>query len=121
MKSLEDLKKLRDKAVKNVDMRLKENGMRIAVGMATCGIAAGARPILNRFVEVVGEKNLKDVIVTQVGCIGECAFEPIVEIFDKNGTKTTYCQVTEKMVDEIIEEHVLNDRRIDKYMLSEKK
>jgi len=94
MKSLEDLKKLRDTAKKNMEMRYQIGGTRIQVGMATCGIAAGARPVLNKFIEVVAEHNLPNVVITQVGCMGECAFEPIVEIVENDGTKTIYAKVS---------------------------
>ncbi|XMB86872.1 (2Fe-2S) ferredoxin domain-containing protein [Mycoplasmatota bacterium WC44] len=118
MKSLEELKKLRDKVIKQVDMRQTKDGYRIAVGMATCGISSGARPILNAFVEQVSEKNLGNVIVTQVGCIGKCALEPMVEVFDHDGGKTTYCKLTPEDVKTIIEEHVINGNVVKKLEIS---
>ncbi len=117
MKSLEDLKKLRDTAKKNMEMRYQIGGTRIQVGMATCGIAAGARPVLNKFIEIVGEHNLPNVVITQVGCMGECAFEPIVEIVESDGTKTIYAKVSERMVSEIVEEHLVAGKRLERYML----
>jgi NADP-reducing hydrogenase subunit HndB len=118
MKTLEDLKKLRDQSLKNMEMRDLIKGTRIQVGMGTCGIAAGARPVLNKFVEQVATHNLNNVVITQVGCMGECAFEPIVEVIEFDGTKTTYCKVSERMAEEIIEEHLINGKRIDRFMLS---
>ncbi len=118
MKSLEELKKLRDEAKKNMDMRLTKNGYRVAIGMATCGIASGAREIMNKFLEEVSNHNLSNVKVTQVGCIGECTFEPIVEVIDDKGISTIYCLVTEKKVEEIVQEHLINGRRIERYLLS---
>lgn len=118
MKTLEDLKKLRDESLKTMEMRYLRNGVRIQVGMGTCGIAAGARPVLQKFVEETSSHNMNNVIITQVGCMGECAFEPIVEIIEQDGTKTTYCKVSERMVYEIVEEHLINGRRLDRYMLS---
>ncbi len=118
MKSLEDLKKLRDESLKKMEMRYVKNGTRIQVGMGTCGIAAGARPVLNRFIEEIADHNLNNIVITQVGCQGECAFEPIVEIVEQDGTKTTYCKVNERMVPEIVEEHLINAHRIERYMLS---
>lgn len=117
MKSLEDLKKLRDQAIKTMDMRYQNGGTRIQIGMATCGIAAGARPVMNKFLEEISARNLKDVIVTQVGCMGECAFEPIVEIVEQDGTRTIYAKVSERMVAEIVEEHLIAGKRLDRYML----
>jgi NADP-reducing hydrogenase subunit HndB len=118
MKTLEDLKKMRDESLKAMEMRYLRNGVRIQVGMGTCGIAAGARPVLQKFIEETSSHNLNNVIITQVGCMGECAFEPIVEIIEQDGTKTTYCKVSERMVYEIVEEHLINGRRLDRYMLS---
>ena len=119
MKSLEDLKKLRDQSLKNIEMRyMAGGGTRIQVGMGTCGIAAGARPVLNKFIEEIANHNLKNVVVTQVGCMGECAFEPIVEVIEHNGQKTTYAKVSARMAEEIVEEHLINGKRLYSYMLS---
>lgn len=118
MKTLEELKQLRDKVAKQVDMRLTKNGYRIAVGMGTCGIASGARPILNEFVEVVGGKDIKNAIVTQVGCIGKCVLEPMVEVFDHDGGKTTYCKVTLDAVLKIVEEHIMNGNIVKEFEIS---
>ena len=117
MKSLEDLKKLRDESLKNIEMRYAKGLRRIQVGMGTCGIAAGARPVLTKLIEVVDHHNLKDVIVTQVGCMGECAYEPIIEIIDEDGTNTIYCQVYEDKVEEIVTSHLLNHQVLEKYVL----
>ena len=118
MKSLEDLKKLRDQSLKNMNMRYQTGGTRIQIGMGTCGIAAGARPVMHKFLEEISNKNLKNVTVTQVGCMGECAFEPIVEILEQNGNSTIYCLVSERMVAEIVEEHVMGGKRLERYLLS---
>jgi len=118
MKSLEDLKKLRDQSLKNMEMRYMVGGTRIQVGMGTCGIAAGARPVLNSFIEEIANHNLSNVVITQVGCMGECAFEPIVEVIEHDGTRTVYCKVNERMVSEIVEEHLINGKRLNSYLLS---
>lgn len=112
MKSLSELAALRDKMKKAVAMRENQSDIRVAVGMATCGIAAGARPLLNAFVEaVVGEK----VVVTQTGCIGLCEQEPVVEVFEKGKDKVTYVKVTPDMVAEIVEKHLKNGQVVEKY------
>jgi len=118
MKSLEDLRKLRDEAKRNMNMRYVKGGVRIQVGMGTCGIAAGAGKAYNKFLEEIQENDLKNIFITQVGCMGECAFEPIVEIIEENGTHSIYCQVTERMVEEIVEEHLMGGRPIERYLLS---
>lgn len=110
MKSLEDLKKIRDAAAKNLNIRSNKGGKRIVVGMATCGISSGARPVLNAFVEEVTKRNLKDVIVTQTGCMGECHYEPIVQVFEEDNKTTIYALVHLEDVNQIIEEHIIGGK-----------
>lgn len=105
MKSLAELQKLREESKKKIEMRDGLGDYRIVVGMATCGIAAGARPVLNTLIEEVSKHNYS-CVVTQTGCIGMCTLEPIVEIFDKENIKTTYVLVDSKKAVEILEEHV---------------
>ena len=117
MKSLEDLKRIREQAAKKMSIRDEKDGYRVVVGMATCGITAGARPVLNRIVELVAEKDLSNVTVTQVGCIGECALEPIVEVYDPSGTRSTYCLVDPKKAEKIIEQHVIGGKVCEEYLI----
>lgn len=115
MKSLEDLKKIRDAAKNNMAMRSDEQQKyRVVVGMATCGIAAGARPVLNALVEEVAKQQLPATVL-QTGCIGMCTLEPIVEVFDRNDNKTTYVLVNADKAKEIAEKHLKNDEIIDEY------
>lgn len=107
MKSLAELKKIREEAASKINLRDKKDGFRIVVGMATCGITAGARPVLGAFVDQVAAKNLNNVTVTQVGCLGECALEPVVEVFDAQGNRTTYAEVSVADVKKILEQHVI--------------
>lgn len=121
MKSLDDLKKIRDAAQRKVTMRGKNEGVRILVGMATCGISAGARPVMTKLVEEITEKDILDVTVTPVGCIGECAIEPIVEVLEGD-KRTTYCRVDVDVAERIINEHIIGgnvvqDNLIGKYRL----
>lgn len=118
MKSLEDLKKIREEAAKKMSMRNQKDGYRVVVGMATCGITAGARPVLNALVEEVAKRNLENVTVTQVGCIGECALEPIVEVFDTEGNRTTYCKVKASDAEKIISQHVINGQPVQELLIS---
>ncbi len=118
MKTLKELNNLREQSYKKMYMYGMANGVRVQVGYGTCGIAAGAKPVYDAFVEEVNALNLNNVEVTQVGCMGECAFEPIVEIVESNGSKTIYCLVTDRIASEIIEEHIVKGNRIDKYLLS---
>lgn len=117
MKSLADLKKMRDESLKHIEMRFNKGTKRIQVGMGTCGIAAGARPILNQIIEEIDAKNLKNIIVTQVGCMGECAYEPIVEVIDQDGNHTIYCEVTIDKIKEIMQSHLVDGQVIESYVL----
>ena len=116
MKSLADLKKIRDAAQKKVNMRGKNDGTRVLVGMATCGISAGARPVMNKFVDEIAKRSLDTVTVTPVGCIGECAIEPIVEVL-QGEDRTTYCRVDEKAVERIIVEHIIGGKPVTDYVI----
>jgi len=116
MKSLDDLKKIRDAAQRKVTMRGKNEGMRILVGMATCGISAGARPVMNKLVEEITERDIKDVTVTPVGCIGECAIEPIVEVLEGE-KRTTYCRVDVEVAERIINEHIIGGKVVQENLI----
>lgn len=117
MKSIAELNALRDK-MRNVSSAREaaDNAdTRIVVGMATCGIAAGARPVMNKFVEEVANRNLANVKVVQTGCIGMCRLEPIVEVFVPGKEKVTYIKVKEDMVSRIITDHIVNGNVVTEY------
>lgn len=114
MKSLEELKAIRDKARANVNVRGdNSDDIRIVVGMATCGIAAGARPVLNAFTEEIARRGLENVVVTQTGCIGVCQFEPVVEVYVPGKEKVTYVKMTPDKVPSIVTEHIVNGRVVE--------
>lgn len=118
MKSLEELAKIRERMQNKVILREGQASTRVAVGMATCGIAAGARPVLNAFVEEVANQNLGDkVTVSQTGCIGMCRFEPIVEVFEGDKERVTYVKVTPEMAKEIVEKHLKGGKPIAEYTI----
>lgn len=118
MKTLEELQAMRDEMKSQIGTRREgKYRVRIVVGMATCGIAAGARPVLAACADEVSKRNLTDVIVTQTGCIGICQFEPVVEVYDENGTKTTYVHVTPEKVPKIIAQHVVNGNPVVEYTI----
>jgi NADP-reducing hydrogenase subunit HndB len=110
MKSLAELEQIRKKTLDQIKMRTNKDGIRIVVGMATCGIAAGARPVMNRFVEEIGKRKLSDVSVSMTGCIGVCKLEPIVEVINADGTKVTYVKMTPEKASRVIAEHIVNGR-----------
>ena len=97
-------------------MRGKNDGTRILVGMATCGISAGARPVMNKFVEEIASRDLQKITVTPVGCIGECAIEPIVEVL-VGEDRVTYCRVTEEVVERIINEHIVGGKVVSDHVI----
>ena len=116
MKSLEELAALRERMKNNVALRQDNStATRVVVGMATCGIAAGARPVLTAFVEEVNRRGLKDVVVTQAGCIGMCKLEPIVEVFQPGKEKVTYVKMTPEKVSRIVTEHLVNGSPVTEY------
>ena len=118
MKSLQELAAIRDRMKNIVKTReADENNIRIAVGMATCGIAAGARPVLNAFLEEVAKRELKNVTVSQTGCIGVCRLEPIVEVYVPGQEKVTYVKMTPDKVASIVSEHLVNGRVVTEYTI----
>ena len=119
MKSLEELKAIREKMQGQVGFRSEnEDGTRIVVGMATCGIASGARPVLNELVKQVNDRNLSDVAVTQTGCIGLCQYEPIVEVYKPGEEKVTYVKMTADKAVEVLEKHVIGGTVVEDYTLN---
>ena len=110
MKSLAELEAIRNNTLDQIKMRKNKDGIRVVVGMATCGIAAGARPVMNALVEELGKRKLSDVSVTMTGCIGVCRLEPIVEIFDADGSKVTYVKMDAEKAARVVAEHIVNGR-----------
>ena len=122
MKSLAELAAIREKMQNKVLIREGVNATRIVVGMATCGIAAGARPVLNAFVEEVNNENLADTVtVTQTGCIGICQYEPVVEIFESGKEKVTYIKMTPDKAKEVVEKHIKGGNVVTEYTISNAK
>ena len=118
MKSLEELKEIRDRVQNQMGVRNEEGAqMRIVVGMATCGIASGARPVLNTLADMVNEKGLQDVVVTQTGCIGLCQNEPIVEIYEPGREKVTYVKMNPEKAKAVFEQHIERGLIVSKYTL----
>lgn len=119
MKTLAELQAIRDKARMQMKMRGGDNreAVRVVVGMATCGISAGARPVLNAFVNEIEKRHLENVVVTQTGCIGMCQFEPIVEVMAPGKEKVTYAKVTADKVARIVAEHLVNGNPVMEYTI----
>ncbi len=107
MKSLSELEQIKKKAQLDMSAR-NQSGKRIVVGMATCGIAAGARPVMATLVEELHTRNISDVSVTMTGCLGLCRLEPIVEVIDAEGNKVTYVKMDANKAKRVIAEHIIN-------------
>ncbi|MCD7928296.1 MAG: (2Fe-2S) ferredoxin domain-containing protein [Oscillospiraceae bacterium] len=118
MKSLAELQTIRERMKKQMDIQGADDGrIRVVVGMATCGIAAGARPVLEAFQEEVKKRNLTNVTVVQTGCIGVCRMEPIAEVYLPGEEKVTYVKMTPYMVPKIVSEHLVNHRVVTQYTI----
>ncbi|MBE7015553.1 MAG: (2Fe-2S) ferredoxin domain-containing protein [Ruminococcaceae bacterium] len=118
MKSLAELQEIRNRAINQVNLRKdREDGIRVVVGMATCGIAAGARPVLNAFLQEVEKRNLTNVTVTQTGCIGMCRLEPIVEVYVPGQDKVTYVKMTEEKAARVVAEHIINNQPVSDFTI----
>ena len=120
MKSLAELQAIKDKMKSKVVLREGTGDLRVVVGMATCGIAAGARPVLNAVVEAVNESGISDkVSVSQTGCIGLCQYEPIVEVFEAGKDKVTYVKMTPEKAKRVVEEHLKGGKVITEFTTTE--
>ncbi len=118
MKSIEDLKKIREQMKDKVSIRTGSGDIRIVVGMATCGISAGARPVLNTFVEEVSKADMGDKVrVTQTGCIGICQYEPVVEVYTGENEKVTYVKMDSEKAKRVFEEHIKGGKPVQEYLI----
>lgn len=118
MKSLAELQALRDKMKDQMGIRSDEpDNIRIVVGMATCGIAAGARPVLTAITEEVTKRNLQNVTVAQTGCIGICQYEPVVEVFVPGKEKVTYVKMDKEKAVKVIVDHIVNGNVVNEYTI----
>ena len=117
MKTLAELMAIKEATMQKMTVRedTGDDAIRIVVGMATCGIAAGARPVLNAFVEEVAKRNLKGVTVSQTGCIGMCQYEPIVEVIQPGKEKVTYVKMTADKVAKVVNDHIVNGNPVAEY------
>ena len=118
MKSLAELQAIRDKMKNAINVREGDGDkIRVVVGMATCGIAAGSRPVLNCFTDEVAKRNLANVSVSQTGCIGICQYEPVVEVFTPDGNKTTYVKMTAEKAVRVVTDHLVNGNVVSEYTI----
>lgn len=117
MKTIKDLEEIRKRTFDNVNQRKDRKTTRVVVGMATCGIAAGARPVLLAIMDEVNKLNLKDVTVAQTGCLGVCRLEPIVEVFKPGEEKVTYIKMTPEKARRVVNEHIVGGKVVEDYIM----
>ena len=118
MKSLAELAAIRARMIEQVNLRKDDNiDTRIVVGMATCGIAAGARPVMLEFIEELRRRGIENVTVAQTGCVGMCRLEPIVEVYVKDQEKVTYVHITPDKVARVVNDHIVNGRPVEEYTI----
>lgn len=121
MKNLEELKKIREKIKKDLQLRSGKYRVKIVVGMGTCGIAAGARETMNKFLELIEKNKKTDVVVTASGCYGFCAQEPMIHVYIEDKAPVVYRNVDTQAVEEIFNNHILNNKIVEKYLFSKVK
>ena len=120
MKSLAELQAIKEKMKNKIVLREGSGDVRVVIGMATCGIAAGARPVLNAFVEEVNNAGLTEkVTVSQTGCVGYCQLEPIVEIYEAGKDKVTYIHMTAEKVKDVVEKHLKGGKVVSEYTVTD--
>lgn len=119
MKTIADLNAIRAKMQAQINNResIDQNDIRVVVGMATCGIAAGARPVLSAFIDEVAKRKLNNVKVTQAGCLGMCKLEPMVEVYVPGKEKVTYIKVTAEAARQIVNDHIVNGNPVMQYVI----
>lgn len=117
MKSLDELEEIRKRTLDEISLRTNKDALRVVVGMATCGIAAGARPVMNAFLEELQKRNIHNVNVTMTGCIGVCKLEPVVEVITPDGDKVTYVKMTPEKAVQVVTEHIINGRVCTAYTI----
>lgn len=118
MKSIAEINEIKVKTIKELDNSANAKKTRIVVGLATCGIAAGATPVYETLIKGIEAKGLKDVSVTQTGCLGMCKLEPLVQVFAPGKPVVTYVNVNVESAKEIFEGHIVNGNVVTKYAVT---
>ena len=119
MKSLAELEAIRKATLSKINVRTEDKSetTRVVIGMATCGIAAGARPVMLSFMDEIQKRQLQHVTVSQTGCVGMCRLEPMVDVILPGQEKVTYVHVKPDMVPRIVAEHIVNGRPVAEYTI----
>ena len=119
MKSMAELEAIRQRTLQRINLRKEDEdkNIRVVIGMATCGIAAGARPVMMKFMEEINTRALSEVTVSQTGCIGMCRLEPMVDVYLPGQEKVTYVHMTPEKVGRVVAEHIVNVRPVTEYTI----
>ncbi len=119
MKSLAELEAIRQRTLERINLRREDESenIRVVIGMATCGIAAGARPVMMEFMNEINKRSLKEVTVSQTGCIGMCRLEPMVDVYMPGKEKVTYVHMTPEKARRVVAEHIVNGRPVTEYTI----
>ena len=119
MKSLAELQAIREKTLNRINLRKEDESAatRVVIGMATCGIAAGARPVMLSFMDEIQKRGLQHVTVSQTGCVGMCRLEPMVDVYVPGQEKVTYVHMTPEKVGRVVAEHIVNGRPVEEYTI----
>ena len=119
MKSLAELEAIRQRTLERINLRREDESenIRVVVGMATCGIAAGARPVMLSFMDEIQKRGLQHVTVSQTGCIGMCRLEPMVDVYMPGKEKVTYVHMTPEKAKRVVAEHIVNGRPVTEYTI----
>jgi NADP-reducing hydrogenase subunit HndB len=119
IKSLEELKRLKEEALQKREAKAVAGRAQIVVGMGTCGIAAGARETMKAILQFIEDENLQDVVVTQTGCIGLCEWEPIVQVSTRGAPQVTYGKISPDRARDIMKKHVVESQVVEEYLIPE--
>lgn len=119
MKSIEELKKIREQAQEMTRIRKGMEDTKIVVGMGTCGIAAGARRVMTAILDELKKRNINNVVVTQTGCIGFCKYEPLLDVIKRDEPKVTYVNLTPEMAREIVAKHIVNGQVVKEWVATD--
>lgn len=119
MKTLADLREIREKAKRDMAQREQSARYRIVVAMGTCGIAAGARSVMSAILDELNKRNITDTVVTQTGCLGYCDQEPLVQIVQADKSTITYGKVTPEVARAIVSDHVVNNKIVTNHVFTQ--
>lgn len=118
-KTIAEINEIRDRMRAEIITRENTDITRVVVGMATCGLSAGAKPVYETLCEEVKARGLNKVEVTMAGCLGMCKLEPIVEIYIPKQDKITYIHMNAEKAKNVVESHLVGGKVVEDYLINE--